>query len=96
MVKDIEDRQTRRQSNQETKKITDITLPKTIAKFLASVVGSPVAVKSVSDYLVSSGRKISPNTVDSYMEALRESFIFYPVKRFDIIGKQLLKVNRKW
>lgn len=30
------------------------------------------------------------------MEALQESFIFYPVERFDINGKQLLKVNRKW
>ena len=30
------------------------------------------------------------------MEALQESFIFYPVERFDINGKHLLKVNRKW
>ncbi len=96
VVKDIEDRQTRQQSNRDKRKITDITLLKTIAKFLASVIGSPVSVKSVSDYLVSSGRKISPNTVDNYMEALREAFIFYPVERFDINGKQLLKVNRKW
>lgn len=30
------------------------------------------------------------------MEALQESFIFYPAERFDIIGKQLSKANRKW
>ena len=30
------------------------------------------------------------------MEALSESFIFYPVERFDIVGKQLLKTNQKW
>ena len=29
------------------------------------------------------------------MEALTESFIFYPAERFDIVGKQLLKANRK-
>ena len=29
------------------------------------------------------------------MEALTESFIFYPAERFDIVGKQLLKVNKK-
>lgn len=96
VVKDIEDRQLRKHSDPNKRKITDITLLKTIARYLASVVGSPVSVKSVSDYLVSSGRKVSPNTVDNYMEALQESFIFYPVERFDINGKQLLKVNRKW
>ena len=96
VVKDIEDRQSRKNPDPNKRKITDITLLKTIARYLASVVGSPVSVKSVSDYLVSSGRKVSPNTVDDYMEALQESFIFYPVERFDINGKQLLKVNRKW
>lgn len=96
VVKDIEDRQLRKNSDPNRRKITDITLLKTVARYLASVVGSPVSVKRVSDYLISSGRKVSPNTVDDYMEALREAFIFYPVERFDINGKQLLKVNRKW
>ena len=96
VVKDLEDRQTRKNSDSSKRKITDITLLKTIARYLASVIGSPVSVKSVSNYLVSSGRKVSPNTVDDYMDALQESFIFYPVERFDINGKQLLKVNRKW
>lgn len=96
VVKDIEDRQARKNTDPNKRKITDITLLKTISRYLASVVGSPVSVKSVSDYLTSSGRKISPNTVNDYMEALREAFIFYPVERFDIVGKQLLKVNRKW
>lgn len=96
VVKDIEDRQLRKNSDPNRRKITDITLLKTVARYLASVVGSPVSVKRVSDYLISSGRKVSPNTVDDYMEALREAFIFYPVERFNINGKQLLKVNRKW
>lgn len=96
VVKDIEDRQTRKNSDPNKRKITDITLLKRIARYLASVVGSPVSIKSVSDYLISSGRKVSPNTVNDYMEVLQESFIFYPVERFDINGKQLLKANRKW
>ena len=69
---------------------------KAIAKFLSSVVGSPVSVKSVTDYLISNGRKVSPNTVDNYIEALCESFIFYEVDRFDIMGKELLKTNKKY
>lgn len=60
------------------------------------MVGSPVSVRSITDYLISSGRKVSPNTVDDYVDALTESFIFYPAERFDIVGKQLLKINKKF
>lgn len=95
IVKDIEERQARREQDGGKRKITDITLLKTIARYLASVVGSPVSIKSITDYLISSGRKVSPNTVNDYVNALTESFVFYPVERFDIVGKQLLKVNKK-
>ena len=95
IVKDIEERQARKEKEGGKRKITDIALLKTIARYLASVIGSPVSVKRVTDYLISSGRKVSPNTVSDYVEALMESFIFYPAERFDIVGKQLLKVNKK-
>ena len=95
IVKDIEDRQTRKESDPSKRKITDIVLLKTIAKYLASVVGNPVSVRSITNYLISNDRRISPNTVGDYVEALTESFIFYPAERFDIVGKQLLKANRK-
>lgn len=95
IVKDIEDRQARKESDPSKRKITDIALLKTIAKYLASVIGNPVSVRSITDYLISNGRKISPNTVNDYVEALTESFIFYPAERFDIVGKQLLRANRK-
>lgn len=96
VIRDIEDRQSRKSPDPNKRKITDITMLKTISRYLASIVGSQVSVKSVSDYLISSGRKVSANTVDDYMKALSESFIFYPVERFDISGKQILKLNRKW
>ncbi len=95
IVKDIEDRQARKESDPHKRKITDIVLLKTIAKYLASVIGNPVSVRSITAYLTSNGRKISPNTVGDYVEALTESFIFYPAERFDIVGKQLLKASRK-
>ncbi len=95
IVKDIEERQTRKEKDSGKRKITDIALLKTIARYLSSVIGSPVSMKSITNYLISSGRKVSQNTVSDYVEALTESFIFYPVERFDIVGKQLLKVNNK-
>lgn len=95
IVKDIEERQQRREKNSDKRKINDIALLKKISKFLAGSVGSPISVRSVSDYIVSSGRKISPNTVGDYLEALVESYVFYPVERYDVLGKQLLKMNQK-
>ena len=95
IVKDIEDRQARKESDPFKRKITDIVLLKTIAKYLASVAGNPVSIRSITNYLTSNGRKLSPNTVSDYVDALIESFIFYPAERFDIVGKQLLKANRK-
>lgn len=95
IVRDIEDRQAHQTTDPGKRKITDITLLKTIARYLASVIGSPVSVRSITNYLVSSGRKISPNTVNDYVAALTESFIFYPTERFDIVGKQILKANKK-
>lgn len=96
IVKDIEDRQKRQESNSDKRKINDIPLLKTIAKYLSSVIGSPVSLRGITNYLVSSGRKISANTVSNYVDALIESFIFYPAERFDIVGKQLLKTNKKY
>ncbi len=95
IVRNIEDRQARKEMNCGKRKITDITLLKTIARYLASVIGSPISIKSITNYLISSGRKVSANTVSDYVDALTESFIFCSVDRFDIVGKQLLKVNKK-
>lgn len=87
IVRNIEDRDQRKDANPEKRKINDITLLKSIAKYLASVIGSPISIRGITNYLVSSGRKISPNTVNDYVEALTELFVFYPTERFDIVGK---------
>ena len=68
---------------------------KGISKIPDTVEGRTGDFRSITDYLSSNGRKISPNTVGDYVEALTESFIFYPVERFDIVGKQILKPNKK-
>lgn len=96
IIKDIEDRQNRQSGSSGRKKVTDIVLLKTIAKYLASVLGSPVSIRGITNYLISSGRKISPNTVNDYLETLTESFLFYPAERFDIAGKQILTGNKKY
>lgn len=96
IVRDIEDRSMHSGLEARRGKISDITLLKAIAKYLSSVIGSPVSVRSITNYLVSSGRKLSANTVTHYLEALTEAFVFYEAERMDIAGKQLLKTNKKY
>ena len=95
IVKDIEDRQRRKEIDPNRRKVTDIALLKNISKFLANSVGSPISVKRIADYITSSGRKVSQNTVDDYIEALVQAYVFYRAERYDVEGKQLLKQNGK-
>lgn len=76
--------------------INDISILESIVKFLCGSVGNPISAKKISDTINSSGRKISVNTVDRYMRALTDSFLFYKADRFDIKGKQTLKTLGKY
>ena len=96
ILKDIEERQKRREDDPNKRKITDIVLLKNISRFLAGSVGSPIAIKNIAAYITSGGRKVSENTVSDYTEALTEPYVFYPAERFDVAGKQLLKTMPKY
>ena len=78
------------------KKLTDVTLVKSVASFLASNIGSPVSVKRIADALTSSGRPTSSATIDVYLEALTDSYLFYKVGRYDLKGKIHLKSESKY
>ena len=96
IVKDIEERQNRKEKDPNKRKVSDISLLKNISKFLAGSIGSPVSVKRIADYITSSGRKVSQNTIDDYIEALVQAYVFYKAERYDVEGKQLLKQNGKF
>lgn len=76
--------------------IKDVTVLESIVKTLASGIGSPVSTNKIADTISSSGRKISVNTVDNYVRALTDSYIFYRVDRYDIKGRQHLKTLGKY
>lgn len=92
IVKDIEDRQ----NIGNVAKIVDVSLLKSISVYLADVIGNPISKKKIADYLNSNGKKVSDHTVSDYIDALTQAFVFYPVERFDIQGKELLKTNKKY
>jgi len=78
------------------KKLNDVTLVKSIASFLGSNVGSPVSAKKIADTLTSNGRPTGVATVETYLEALTDSYLFYKVQRYDIKGKTHLKTESKY
>ena len=72
--------------------------------FLADNIGNSVSATSIGNTLVSEGllengsRKSKPatQTIQAYIQALTESFIFYEIKRFDIKGREYLKTLGKY
>lgn len=78
------------------KKITDTLMLKSILQFIFDSLGSPISPKKIADTMTSQGRKIDTKTVEKYLEALVESYIIYPAKRYDIKGKQYLKTLEKY
>jgi len=100
VVRDILEREKRK--GQRT--ITDSLLLRKLMMFLADNIGSTVSATSIGNTLVSEGlledgkRKAKPatHTIQAYIEALKESFIFYEIKRFDIKGREFLKTLGKY
>ena len=99
VVRDILEREKRK--GQRT--ITDSVLLRKLMMFLADNIGSSVSATSIGNTLVSeglleNGRKTKPatQTIQAYIQALTESFIFYEIKRFDIKGKEYLKTLGKY
>lgn len=78
------------------KKLTDTGMLRSITEFMFSNIGNVLSVKKIADTLTSNGRGISVHTVESYLDALVESFIFHKVSRYDIKGKEYLQTGEKY
>ena len=78
------------------KNLKDVTLLKSITGFLAGNIGSPVSAKKIADTLNTAGRPTGSATVETYLEALTDSYLFYKVNRYDIKGKMHLKSESKY
>lgn len=77
-------------------KIADVMMLDSVIKFLFDTIGSPISIKKISDTMTSYGRKITSHTVESYIQGLIDSFLIYPVNRYDLKGKMHLKTHGKY
>ncbi len=65
--------------------------------FLFDATGSIISPKKITNTLKTVNKlSLSHNTVDNYISALIESYLFYKVKRFDLRGKGLLMTQEKY
>lgn len=77
-------------------KIRDVDILERIMLYVMANVGHTFSARSISGYFKSENRKIAPETILNYIKACSDAYLFYPVKREDIIGKKLLTINEKY
>ena len=99
IVNDVLEREKRK--GQRT--ITDPLLLRKIIMFLADNVGNNVSATSIGNTLANEGlleekdrKKPAVHTIQSYIEALLEAYVFYEIKRFDIKGREYLRTLGKY
>ncbi len=100
ITRDILEREKRRGGNN----ISDALLLRRIVMFLSDNIGLNVSFSSIGNTLANTKQfslgetksKTSSHTVENYVNALCESYLFYEIKRFDIKGKEFLKTLGKY
>ena len=78
------------------RKIQDPLILKSVIKYLFDNIGSTCSSKKIADSMTSVGRKVSNHTVENYLDALTDSLLMYRVSRYDIKGKEHLKLLDKY
>ena len=89
----------------ERNRTADQALLQKLILFLCSTIGSMTSPNNIGNVLSGEGdiqktkkipdKSIAGRTVDKYIRMLRNAFVFYPVGRYDVKGKQLLKTQEK-
>ncbi len=77
-------------------KFKDISKLKSVVNFVFDNIGSETSIRNISNSLALDDRKIYPQTVETYLQALSDSYLLYKADRYNIKGKQYLQFNSKY
>ncbi len=80
----------------ERKHISDPAMLKSVIKFMFDNIGNTCSAKKIADTMTSIGRKVSNHTVENYLEGIMDSLLMYRVGRYDIKGKEHLRLLDKY
>ena len=78
------------------RRMSDTGLVDRVARFLFDNIGNVSSLRSIAGSLNALGAKTNANTVDGYVEALCDAFLFRKARRYDIRGKEVLSSGCKY
>lgn len=67
-----------------------------LLKYMASVIGNLTTPNGIAEFMRKNGKKVSNETVDSYLKMFENAYILYRTPRFELRGKELLKTQGKY
>lgn len=67
-----------------------------ILSYLMYNIGCLTTAKRMTDYINSNTAKVSYNTVSSYFDTLQDCYFIYKADRYDVVGKEYLKLINKY
>ena len=77
-------------------KINDILMLESVIKFIFNNIGNRLSSSKIANTMASNGRKIDIKTVEKYLSGLIDSLIIYQAKRYNIKGRQYLRLQEKY
>lgn len=85
-------------NNDIVKRYNDIDLSvfENILNFVIDNTSNIVSPNSIANTLNSYGKKVSYNTVEKYLRYMKECYLIYECKRYNVVGKQNLKTLSKY
>ena len=76
--------------------LKDTVLFNLILQYLIDITGREFSANNIINYLKSEGRKISTETLYTYLDALCKALIIQKIYRYDVHGKAILKTLNKY
>ena len=76
--------------------VKDVETLHKVVRFLFDAIGNPLSIHKIVNTIKSSGGESSHEMIGNYLKYLEEAYVFYPIKRFDLKGKEILKTQGKY
>lgn len=76
--------------------VRDVDTLHKVIRFVFDTIGNPLSIQKIVNTIKSSGGETSHEMVGNYLKYLEEAYVIYPVKRYDIKGKEILKTQGKY
>lgn len=80
----------------ERNKVQNEETLEALVNVISSGIGSLTNPTKIANAFTSSGNKISPATIHSYLDYLTNAFLITPVTRFDVKGKKYISTTKKY